>query len=57
MGVAVIQTNFLLFNQIVLEKPFSVASDLLLTQLGTCVLSEPLWFIAMERSEHDFFLR
>eukprot|EP00035_Acanthoeca_spectabilis_P004898 m.107876 g.107876 ORF g.107876 m.107876 type:complete len:533 (-) comp12779_c0_seq1:2644-4242(-) len=47
MGVALIQTNFLLYVEIVLHQSFSTASDLLLTLLGVVVLSEPLWFAVM----------
>jgi Na+/melibiose symporter-like transporter len=47
MGVAIIQANLLLYVQIVLGKPFSVATDLILVQLGVCVLSEPFWFLVM----------
>mmetsp|Transcript_29919 Transcript_29919/g.78453 ORF Transcript_29919/g.78453 Transcript_29919/m.78453 type:complete len:542 (+) Transcript_29919:47-1672(+) len=47
MAVALIQTNFLLYCEIVLGLEFDEASDLLLTLLGVCVLSEPFWFFLM----------
>lgn len=47
MGVAVIQANFLLFATVVLEMDMSVASNLILIQIGVSILSEPFWFLLM----------
>lgn len=51
MGQAVIQTNFIIYAQMKggLNLTFTEAAMVLLSMLGSCTLSVPLWFICVQK--------